>query len=276
MNSNKSLALLLILTFIISGLLMAVPAKANVPKPSMPQFTVQYVDDSYTVPIIYEKSIDPFTGKEISTAHGGQHIEDKTIEVTIKNQPYTEVNINGSTVGLAYSLRLKGHFTNENYLWDDSLPASNSSYTVKSINVNEWYLENGDQIDIQVKAVMGYFIERYEHIIMTYRYLIPIEESDWSSIQTLTIGDPTASTVTPVTTAPPATATPAPTEAPTNPPQIPTATPDQTSNQLTGIAEDNEFTVAIVIAVVAAALVIIVYLRRRILVLENKAKSVEC
>jgi hypothetical protein len=45
------------------------------------------------LPLTYTTSIDPYNGKEIKTAHGGNHVEVKIIEVTIKNQPYTEVNV---------------------------------------------------------------------------------------------------------------------------------------------------------------------------------------
>ena len=64
---SKSFALLLVLIMALSslGLLIIKPACAqSIPQPSVPEFTLKVVQDSFNVPISY------------------------SIEVTIKNQPF--------------------------------------------------------------------------------------------------------------------------------------------------------------------------------------------
>ena len=58
---------------------------ASIPKPSVPEFTVKAVSHPYDVPTTY--STDPYTGETIT--HEGYHVENKSIEVWIKNQPFT-------------------------------------------------------------------------------------------------------------------------------------------------------------------------------------------
>ena len=83
---RKIATLLVVLILTVSSLIMAKPACASTPKPSVPEFTLKYVDHSYDVPPTY--STDPYTGKTVMT-QAGYHVENKSIEVTIKNQPFT-------------------------------------------------------------------------------------------------------------------------------------------------------------------------------------------
>jgi Na+-transporting methylmalonyl-CoA/oxaloacetate decarboxylase gamma subunit len=47
---------------LIFSLILIQPASASVQKPSMPEFTVKYVDRSYTVPANYTYETKPYTG----------------------------------------------------------------------------------------------------------------------------------------------------------------------------------------------------------------------
>ena len=76
------------------------------------------------------------------------------------NQPYPSI-INGNTTSLYYDIRIKGHFGQnwnqlypDTYLYNNPLPVQSSSqYTVISLPAN---YQVGDEIDIQVEAILGY------------------------------------------------------------------------------------------------------------------------
>jgi hypothetical protein len=78
---DKSLSLLLIL--IISLTIVGTSFAQTIPKPSVPEFTVRYVDLSYDVPTT--TSIDQYTGKTITNQ--GYHMENRTIQITIEINP---------------------------------------------------------------------------------------------------------------------------------------------------------------------------------------------
>jgi hypothetical protein len=67
--------------------------------PSVPEFTLKFEAQPYDLPPTY--GIDSYTGKNVTIAEGG-HVENKSIVVTIKNQP--------SSGDLYYNVRYKGHF----------------------------------------------------------------------------------------------------------------------------------------------------------------------
>jgi hypothetical protein len=79
---------------------------ASIPKPSVPEFTLEFVIDSYDVPPTY--GIDQYTGDTVIT-EGGYHVDNNTIELTIKNQPYT-YSYNNSSAWIVYNVMVKGHF----------------------------------------------------------------------------------------------------------------------------------------------------------------------
>ena len=101
-----------------------VHAETSIPKPDVPTFTAKLVDRSYDVPAT--SSIDPYTGQIVNNpAH---HVENLTIEISIKNQPNEQNN------NLYYNIRTKGHFSVD---WDSPLypsdgcpPQSNLTYSV--------------------------------------------------------------------------------------------------------------------------------------------------
>lgn len=165
--------------------------KPDIPKPSVPQFTLTYADHSYDVPAKTTSSTDPFTGKVTTTIIPGYHVKNYTVDVSIRNQPYPSTINNGNVSIFKYFIQVKGHFQPEDYFWavtGDGLSgtdavASNSEYTVVSIPIGA--VPAGGAVDFRVQASLGYDY--------TYHYgLMPMggwasADSDWSSVQTFTI-----------------------------------------------------------------------------------------
>jgi hypothetical protein len=136
---------LLIILIAYSILTIQYANAQSIPKPSIPEFKIKYVDNSYDEPSTY--GIDPYTGKNVLTKEG-YHVQNKSVELIIKNQPYNSYrNENGSLVWLYYNIAIKGHFeqwTTQN--WESQainsktydsyptgyLPSSESEFTVKT------------------------------------------------------------------------------------------------------------------------------------------------
>ncbi len=192
---RKRFAIILILIMAISSLslmMMVEPTWAQtIPKPAVPQFSIQYVDYSYDIPAY--NSTDPFTGQQIQ--HPSQHIEDIRVNARIKNQPFTPYNLpnppngaNSGQVGFFYNVRYKGHFGND---WSEIYGYHNAyfinqnySSQFTSFTIQHWQeFPEGDQIDYQVKAMIG-----FEGTTFVGPYPQPFiigEESEWSSTLTL-------------------------------------------------------------------------------------------
>jgi hypothetical protein len=209
---SKHATLLLIVILTVSNLIVvkAVPALASIPKPSVPEFTLKFAAHPYDVPTTY--GIDPYTGKNV-TIQEGYHVENKSIEVTIRNQPASN---------LFYNVRYKGHFgeswtelySYSMYSSDSLIPQSNSEYTVLSIPAVYPFI-SGAQIDFQVEALSWHYIEVWisDHPMAPppineighYEQRFTLDEtSDWSNTQTITIGTSTP-TATPNTSPSPST-----------------------------------------------------------------------
>jgi LPXTG-motif cell wall-anchored protein len=191
----------------VSSLIMAKPANAqSIPTPSVPEFSLEYVNTSYfSSPIT---TTDPYTGQTQSYRNS---ITERGIIVTIKNQPFTQpldnngfLEVNQSC--LFYLFQWKGHYSttwtnsSQNSLYQDS----NSSYTVLRIPLNGNNdsrfsspielegLTDGGKLDFQVQAFIGYY--KY---IPTPTQLNPFyptstavfvgQSSGWSGTQTIDI-----------------------------------------------------------------------------------------
>jgi hypothetical protein len=197
-NFNKSAPLLLIILIIASVSLMAKPANAQtMPKPSVPEFTINFVPSSYSI-----ATTDPYTGQSTSTT-----VSNNTIQLTIKNQPIPSSVPSNDSINLYYNVETKGHSSNEwtseysfptwassdsDFLsgsYNTTLPVqSKSQYTVLSFPAD---YTSGDQIDFRVEALLAYQVT-----VQTYQggILVPFPEttfayqsSGWSSIQTFTM-----------------------------------------------------------------------------------------
>ncbi len=176
--------LALLLSLLQSGLMLA-SAESSIPKPSVPEFTVKLVDHSHVVPPT--ATIDPYTGQQ--TTNLGYTVENKTIDITIKNQPFSPPD---NLTNIYYGVRVKGHFeegwrelyyitnsTNGNHL----LMQSTSENTV--IAIPQDYPQDG-KVDFQIEAVVA-----TAHPLFSYKSNFGYwtwETSGWSSTQTVTIG----------------------------------------------------------------------------------------
>lgn len=196
---SKLAFLLLTLIIVASSIIMVKPAYSVSP-PSVPEFTLEYVDNSYDVPPTY--GIDQYTGKSIITEEG-YHVDNRTIEFTIKNQPFTSyVDASGNNIKLYYNFRFKGPYGNEwSYYPDTShsyglytgffpdTSASNSDYTIITVNLRSLGIPIGSQVQFQVQAIIGYIHRSYTGMLAGDFYGFTGERSDWSETKTLTFDE---------------------------------------------------------------------------------------
>ena len=181
----------------------------EIPKPSVPQFTVKLIDSSYDIPV--STSIDPYTGQTITQP--SQHIEARTIEIRIKTERITpfEVKLGTSnwTAGLSYDIRWKGHFEKdwhslapEGYLGGDSegsetvvrcqgeySPTEGLKMDAQGMYVT---FPPDSLLDFQVQAKIG-FTHRVVDPIPGGGWIFTGQTSDWSNTQTLNLADPSSS-----------------------------------------------------------------------------------
>lgn len=256
---TKTISLLLI-AIAVSGLIGPtnfdiVQAESSTPKPSVPEFTLKFVDNSYDVPPAY--GIDPYTGKNVITMKG-YHVQNKTIVLTVENQPHV---INDNV--LYYNVRWKGHFSNSwIYYPREYLLSSISDYTIMVFgffgnNDTKGYytmanldIPSGGQVDFQVQAFRGYSttIEGTPGPLSnrpTYQTTYTGVTSGWSNTQTIIVGE-SGSTEPPNA----------------SPSQNPTAPLNQSNTQSgLGWVEVGLFAVAGII--IALLIVNIVYMKRR-------------
>jgi hypothetical protein len=176
----------------------------SIPKPSVPEFTVEYVNNSYYAPPIY--GIDEYSGETVQTG-GGFTVANKSIELTIKNQPFIHYVLkdeNGThDVYLRYQIGYKGHFGEEWHYITETVYDSSSDYTIILFGV-DWdrsndgvvlqHLSSGDKMDFQVQARIGYIELKYDLSAGSYLpggypsyQVFHGTESGWSGTQTITI-----------------------------------------------------------------------------------------
>lgn len=221
----------------------------SIRKPSIPTFSLKFNNTSYT-------KVDSYTGVS-------QRISDSTVDIIIKNQPFTTI-YNAEThanTSLYYNVQVKGHYTkswtdvlgstnytdswtDEVYTWYNYQVQSNSDYTVISLPA---LYSIGSKVDFCVQAVIAnetrvvlhdspplewpfsQFSQFPPEIEYTYAtVMLVIETSDWSTVHTLNIEEDAVTVTTAPNTSPPPSPTkytPPPTPSPTT---TPTATPTPT------------------------------------------------
>ena len=211
MSANKFLILSLI-TLLLASLLVLTVVSVTVQaasKPSVPQFTVKFVDSYYDIPPSTTTTIDTYTGQEITLNIPG-NIVHSHIEVTIKNQPFTPTkDSNGRTQVLKYRVESKGHFGEDWTLWSQADP-SDSQYTIVS---KFTFSHTVGQVDFRVEAVIGHMEFTMPDSLFSPLIFVPAVSSGWSKVQTLTL---TGSS---------------PSSQPTDSPQNPTTPPDNNQPQ---------------------------------------------
>jgi hypothetical protein len=200
----------------ISSLIIVKPASSQT-TPSVPEFTLKYIDYSYDVPPTY--GINQYTGQNV-TIQAGYHVDNRTMLFTIKNQPFTSYNdSSGNYITLYYNFRYKGHYGDEWSYYPFAgvqtthsygpygggpfldYPASNSDYTVTSINLDVLtsfpggpQIPDGSQVDFQVQAQIGHIDPIPSGLLAGDFYNFTGESSDWSNTQTITVSNGSTST----------------------------------------------------------------------------------
>jgi hypothetical protein len=189
---GKYLSLFLVVILVVSSLLIVKPINAQtIPTPAVPEFSVGVVDHSYDVPTTTTTSIDPYTGVQTTNTQTGYHVENYTIDIKIRNQPFTS---DTELIDLFFNVRQKGYYeanwtelrhisgrVNDNSL----LRQSHTEFTVYSLH--QHFPVHG-VIEFQVEAFIAVGIIDIGSIgHWTW------QESGWSPTQTITIGDTNAS-----------------------------------------------------------------------------------
>ena len=220
---RKTFALATILLMAISGLVIVNPAASqSMLKPSVPQFTLQYID--YITNIEPTTSTNPYNGQNVTTSYGSTSYNE-TVVFKIKNQPFTPYkDSNGNYIGLYYNFRYKGHYQNQwTYMpfnpdgmtatpWGGWLfgthslpyfPQTSSDNTTFVFALTDFVpygqpaFPDGGQLDFQLQAQIGnisYASEGSPSLGNYYRFTG--ESSDWSNTQTLNITYNSNSTAT--------------------------------------------------------------------------------
>ena len=208
---SKGLVVFIILIMATSGLslMLAKPAFAQLPpKPSVPEFTVKYVDRSYDVPLTTTTTTDPYTGKQITTNSGGYHVQNRTMELTIRNQffnSYYDSNTQRD-YGLYYNVSSRGHFGGGWSYSSSPISASNSQYTILIFGLNGrestenmvdlGNLDLGSVLDFKVQALVGYYAQINDSPTIGAwwgHWEFTGQSSGWSSTQIITVGETSAS-----------------------------------------------------------------------------------
>ena len=180
---KKALALMLFLVLTVLSLMMVKPTFAQIPTPSVPEFTVKFVG---TFPI-------PLTGYTLPS-----------VNITIKNQPFTPyTDQHGNKINLYYIIQWKENSSNS---WQQTqIPLNESNYNYTTTNLG--LIRSGapppsGQIDFQVEAVIGYIsyiqgsVPQGEYIPPTYTG----EFSGWSNTQSITVTNNSPSSSSPANT----------------------------------------------------------------------------
>jgi len=248
-------------------------------KPSIPQFSVKLVDDSYDVPPSTTTTVDPYTGEKTVTTNPEYHVEQKKLEVTIKNPPFTPyTDTDGRKHRLYYLVESKGHFGDEwSTFWVSATFASNSVYTVVSPSYYPNRPVAGSQVDFRVGAVIGREHrdnsgDPDSHVSWVYDikssypvFYDDVASSGWSDVLTFTVPGDVAPTPTQASTLP----SPSSTVSDNSYPSVPDQTPVQTQPPDAVFA--NPFFLVGVGALIGGlfgggvmAVVVVVFLRRRL------------
>ncbi len=205
-SMSRTITITLIAVLLVSSLTVIHFASAA-SNPSVPQVTVKLVDRSYDVATSY--STNPLTGETITTpAH---RVENRTIDVVIKNQPFTRTEDSGNITGLFYNIEAKSHFeswpiTGSDFRGRYTVEPSTSEETVVTFPLNSdcWYLLTGNQVDVRVQAVTG-----TKYLVWSQSGIQPMgtgfsldSASGWSSTQTIDLSNSQVSNSQSVTPSP--------------------------------------------------------------------------
>lgn len=213
----------------VSSLIVVESAFAqSVPKPSVPELNVTFVNHSYDVPSTTITTINPYTGDKIANTKDGYHIQNDSFVLSIRSQPLTtDDEVNGHSIRLFFIVQSKGHYSDQwrnlTYVGTSlGLMSTNDGYAQKTMelsgNNGTTYSEEGGynsygydgfvsgqyggQVDFRAMAVVGYVVvveDALNFFNARHPYhdeLFALQSSGWSSTQTITIptSEPTKGT----------------------------------------------------------------------------------
>ena len=186
---RKSTVLMLVTCLVVSSLMVLIVTPANVygaSELSVPQISsVKFFDISYDVPPSTTTTVNEYTGEKTTITDPGYRVTRYSIEVTIKNQPFTPyIDEFGCEVKRDYVTEFKGPFGEEwksfgyMYLWNSSSSQPNSGHTVVTYEVGMlWSADT--KVDFRVRA--GLCINTGLQDNWTWEW------SDWSKVKTVTV-----------------------------------------------------------------------------------------
>jgi len=248
---GKRTAMLLIPILVLTSLVIVESSLAqSTSKPSIPEFTLKLIDDSYDVPPT--TTVNPYTGK--TETSGGYHVQGHLeVHIQIKNQPFTGY----------YQVQTKGHFSQDWHTieyWIGEAGSYNPRTPYKAQDSTSEYtilkyrdsgnLPREGLIDFRVKALIGYPIVHHtsDHLDlynMWASFSFNGTASDWSNTLTLSMSDGTVTQ---------SSSSSSPT---TEPDQI--AEPSPTNYTGVHLKEQVIIGVAVAVAVIGAGLGLLVY-----------------
>ena len=211
----RVIAVLVLLSLFMVGYVFA----QSIPKPSVPEFTLKLVAHPYDVPANYET--DPYTGEEVLKEEA-YHVENRSIEITIKNQQFARYKLDDYPVNLFYNISYKGSYEKDwsyyayNHDTEWFFTQSDTEYTIISFK----QIPTEGKMDFRVQAQAGYYTYYY---LLWKVYEFNGETSGWSEIQTVNIEK--------IQTTPSQSASPTPTSSPETTP-TPYQEPLQTEPEL--------------------------------------------
>jgi hypothetical protein len=260
-NFSKGFSLLFVVILAVSSLIMVESANAqSITKPSIPQFTLMFQDNTYVVQPTTFTTTDPYTGKQTTTGSTiGAYVANASITVRITNQPFTPyTDANNNTIQLYYDVRWKGQFADSwegslfpnVYIIQDSskdytdvrLGFTSNYYTVYDAAQINWHAL-GNPVDIQVEACTGYVNRTGNPPYTPLSQTFIGETSGWSNTQTITASNAITS--------------PAPTPAPTL--NSPTPTPTQNPTPTPTVPEFSSCTIPLLFIIMLATAGLLVY-----------------
>lgn len=227
-NVGKIVALIIIGVIAILGFsaLTAQPVNAQtIAEPSVPELTIEPVGPAFDIPPTY--SFNASSG--LFYMNEGYHFDYNTVEVRIKNQPFTNPTNNDH---LVYNVRLKPHNYPDSYWYElfnpnrDGFPIQTGlNFTIIPIAAEgatqlQYQVPAGETTDIQVEAMIGHIERGFNgnatNQIEMYPYVFVGQKSGWSDTHTVTLPPKTPIVLSP-TIAPTAYQT---LDVPSNPPHL--------------------------------------------------------
>lgn len=200
---SKYLTVCLVISVVVTSTTQLTVNAQTIPKP--PEFTLELVDHSYDVPPTTKSTTDPYTNKTTVTTIAGYHVDNKTIDATIKNNGASFYNFRYKPAyGDKWSYYPFNPELGNNYIVPSAtdlssiINTSTIDYTIVSLTFLPKNIPPEGEIDIQIQGLFGHFEKNPSGMIgagfPTYDFEFSGEKSDWSPTQTFTM--PTTSVTT--------------------------------------------------------------------------------